>query len=201
MINNNHPEDHQGPSPDDEYYQQEEDDFFQQLAEMEDEPDPDDEPERYQNEILSEIAQIVRPSYLTGLKTPAKGETWRNVHNRQVYTVQAIEQCDDPQKTLVIVLSSKTEISRVGIREFRSAWEKYTESDSASPPQAGETWQNIHTGYKVVINDVKQARQGLEVHATRDGKLTHTDIRTFVANHRRIKGSSQWFVGALKFGS
>lgn len=193
----------------------EEDDFFSQLAAMDDDvpdifDDMDDdgpmEQPRQPNEVLNEIGQMLRPS-LVELKMPAPGQMWRNFQTQQVDTVLAVDR-DNQGTTVSILHPGKAEPTKVSLNHFRASWEKYTPSETAAnaPPQAGEVWQNIHTGFKVTINSVEQARQGPEVHSTRDGKLSRTDIRTFVANHRRVKGSSQWFVGAisalgtLKFG-
>lgn len=190
---NEEPEDYGFNDPD------EADDFFEELA-MDDNEDGPMMPgeNRSPNPILSEIEQIVRPTSFYG-RIPNPKETWRNIRTAKAFTILGTEQT---QRGIVVSCSDGSEVLRFNLTAFQEQFEKYTPSDAAanSPPQAGEEWQNIHTGFKFTINNVVQARQGLEVVTIRDGKTKSTDIRSFVANHRRVKGSSQWFVGALKFG-
>ena len=149
---------------------------------------------------------------------PKKLEVWRNIHNRKVYTVleietttesvfhldgrsKSVEQCS----SAVIIISpqedsednrlAETENSRVSLREFMQHWERFNPkfaNDSA--PQSGETWQNIHTGYKAVIEFSNQKISWMQ-----KGKKSTMEVKLFIANWRRIKTASQWFVGALNF--
>lgn len=197
-IKQKEPEDYGFNNPDD---FDEDAEFLRDLAAMDE--DDEDGPmmpgeNRPPNPILSEIEQIVRPSSFYG-RVPTPKETWRNIRTAKVFTILGTEQT---QQGIVVSCSDGSEVLKFKLTAFQEQFEKYTPSDAAanSPPQAGEEWQNIHTGFKFTINNVVQARQGLEVVTIRDGKTKSTDIRSFVANHRRVKGSSQWFVGALKFG-
>jgi len=201
---------------DDEYeeeWEEEDDEYDEEYVHVE-----DDGPSR--TDTLDEINQIIRPMNrsqrernIPVLKIPIKGETWRNNLNKKVYTVELVEQVvsiQAPMDNIIVVLTNINTINddlhsesiRVSLRDFQE-WEKYTESEKASNalPQPGETWQNIHTGLKSTINSVVKSHQGMEVHSTKekDGKVSHTNIHVFVANHKRIKGSSQWFVGVLNF--
>jgi hypothetical protein len=136
-------------------------------------------------------------------KIPEKTEIWRNIQTQQAYEILNIKE-ENNQKIVVMTSCKKgDDLLEVKLPQFQETWEKFTPTKSASSaePHAGETWQNIHTGFKASIESIQQGRNTVEVTWMRNGKTTTSDMKTFMANWRRVKSASQWFVGlGLKLG-
>jgi len=66
------------------------------------------------------------------------------------------------------------------------------------PPQRGETWQSIHTHQSVMIKGTEIIRSITEViYTPKPGEEKRCVLKTFIANWKREKAPSKWFLGAF----